>query len=51
MDAHYDDIGRAIADQPGGICWVIFDAGVEDIPRWRTAIRSDVPAIAAPCLS
>nr|WP_169123114.1 FAD-dependent oxidoreductase [Xanthobacter sp. SG618] len=50
VDAHYDNIGRAIADQPGGISWVIFDAKVENIPRWRTSIRSDVPAVEAPTL-
>jgi tricarballylate dehydrogenase len=47
VDAHYDNITRSIADQPDGIAWVIFDARVEDIPRWKTSIRSDVPAITA----
>jgi tricarballylate dehydrogenase len=47
VDAHYDNITRAIADQPNGICHVIFDAKVEDIPRWRTSIRSDVPCFEA----
>lgn len=41
VDAHYDNITRSIAGQPDGICWVIFDSKVEDIPRWRTSIRSD----------
>jgi tricarballylate dehydrogenase len=50
VDAHYDNISRAIADQPDGICYVIFDAKVEDIPRWRTAIRSDVPPVEADTL-
>jgi tricarballylate dehydrogenase len=45
VDAWYDPITRTVADQPDGICWVIFDAQVEEIPRWNTSIRSDVPAI------
>ena len=43
VDAWYDPITRTIADQPEGICWVIFDAKVEEIPRWKTSIRSEVP--------
>ena len=39
-----------MADEPDGICWVIFDAQVEDIPRWRTSIRSNVPPVEAPTL-
>jgi len=50
VDAHYDNISRCIADQPDGISYVIFDAKVEDIPRWRTSIRSDQPSITAPTL-
>ena len=46
-DATYDRITRTIADQPDGIAWVLFDAQVEDIPRWRASIRSEVPAIEA----
>jgi tricarballylate dehydrogenase len=47
VDAHYDNITRSIADQPDGICYVIFDSKVEDIPRWKTSIRSDQPAFTA----
>jgi len=43
----YENVTRSIADQPDGIAWVIFDAQVEDIPRWRVSIRSDVPAYEA----
>lgn len=50
VDAHYDNITRSIADQPDGICYVIFDSKVEDIPRWKTSIRSDQPAFGAPTL-
>jgi tricarballylate dehydrogenase len=42
-DAIYDEVTRTIADQPDGISWVIFDAQVDDIPRWRVSIRSDQP--------
>ncbi len=49
-DAWYDPITRTVAGQPEGICWVIFDAQVEDIPRWRTCIRSEVPPVEAPTL-
>lgn len=50
VDAWYDPITRTIAEQPDGICWVIFDAKVEGIPRWKTSIRSEVPAHEAPTL-
>jgi len=43
VDAHYDNITRSIADQPDGQSYVIFDSKVEDIPRWKTSIRSDIP--------
>jgi len=43
VDAHYDNITRSIADEPDGQSYVIFDAKVEDIPRWKTSIRSDIP--------
>jgi tricarballylate dehydrogenase len=47
VDAHYDNITRSIADQPDGICYVIFDSRVADIPRWKTSIRSDIPPLSA----
>lgn len=43
VDANYDNITRSIADTPDGISYVIFDSRVEDIPRWKTSIRSDLP--------
>lgn len=51
VDAHYDNITRSIADQPDGISYVIFDSRVEDIPRWKTSIRSDLPPVSAPTLT
>lgn len=50
VDAHYDVIGRSIADQPEGICWALFDGSIDDVPRWRTTVRSDVPPIEASTL-
>ena len=50
VDAHYDHITRTIAEQPDGMSWVIFDAQVEEIPRWRTSIRSDVSPFEAQTL-
>lgn len=47
VDAHYDNISRSFAHQPDGIAWVIFDDQVEDIPRWQTSIRTDLPPIEA----
>lgn len=47
VDAHYDNISRSFAHQPDGIVWVIFDDQVEDIPRWQTSIRTDLPPIEA----
>jgi tricarballylate dehydrogenase len=51
VDAHYDNITRSIADQADGICYVIFDAKVEEIPRWKTSIRSDQPPFEATTLT
>jgi tricarballylate dehydrogenase len=50
VDAIYDEVGRRIADQPEGIAFTIFDAQVEEIPRWQSAIRSDQPPYEAATL-
>lgn len=47
VDAHYDNITRSMADTPDGMCYVVFDSRVEDIPRWKTSIRSDIPPFKA----
>lgn len=47
VDAHYDNITRSFADQPKGLVYVVFDSKVEDIPRWKTSIRSELPPIQA----
>ena len=51
VDAWYDPITRTIAEQPDGIAWVIFDSKVDAIPRWKTAIRSEVAPVEAPTLA
>lgn len=51
VDANYDNITRAIGEQPDGIAYAIYDRKVEDIPRWRSSIRSDQPAIEAATLA
>jgi tricarballylate dehydrogenase len=51
VSASSDYISRTIADQINGIAFAIFDAQVEEIPRWRTCIRSDIPPVEAPTLS
>jgi len=47
VDAHYDEITRTFADQPGGLVHVVYDSKIEEIPNWRRAIRSDVPPLQA----
>ena len=42
---------KAIARQPGGVGYFIYDATIDDAPHWRTLIRSDHPAIEAPTVS
>lgn len=51
VSAHSDKISRAIVDQPNATAYAIFDAQVEDIPRWRTCIRSEVPPVEAETLA
>ncbi|MWB77956.1 FAD-dependent oxidoreductase [Pseudooceanicola sp. 216_PA32_1] len=51
VDAHYDNISRSFAHQPDGIAWVIFDDQVDDIPRWQSSIRSDIPPVEAPTIA
>jgi tricarballylate dehydrogenase len=50
VDAHYDNITRTIGEQPEGVVYAVFDTKVEDVPRWKTSIRSDQPAIEAATL-
>jgi tricarballylate dehydrogenase len=42
---------KAIAKQPGGIAYFVYDAKIHEVPNWRTLIRSTHPAIEAPTLA
>lgn len=47
VDVNYDHISRAIKDQPDGICWVVFDQSIDDVPNWKRSIRTDQPPVQA----
>lgn len=49
-DETYESVSREIFAQPEGIAYAVLDAGVEDVPNYRVAIRTDQPAIEAPTL-
>lgn len=50
VDSWYESITRRIHALPGGVAYAIFDTGVEDVPRFASAIRTDQPPITAPDL-
>ncbi len=41
VDAGYERVARAVLEQPEGLAWAVFDAGLEEAPRWRATVRSD----------
>jgi tricarballylate dehydrogenase len=47
VDNNYDVISRRIAEQPGGMVFVIYDQRIDDVPHWKRSIRSDQPPICA----
>jgi tricarballylate dehydrogenase len=47
VDACYEAISRRIFEQPDGIAYAILDAGLDDVPCWKRAVRSDQPPISA----
>lgn len=47
VDATYESITRVIHEQPDGIAWAILDARIDDVPNWRSSVRSDQPPIRA----
>lgn len=51
VDATYEAITRIIGQQPDGLAYLILDAGLEDIPNWKRAVRSDQPPITAASLA
>ncbi|MGZ0186765.1 MAG: FAD-binding protein, partial [Alphaproteobacteria bacterium] len=50
VDATYEATSRDILQQSQGLAWCIVDGGIEDVPNWRKAVRSDQPAIEADTL-
>lgn len=50
VDATYEAVTREVLRQPGGLAWVILDASVEDVPNYRSAIRTDRPPVTADSL-
>jgi tricarballylate dehydrogenase len=51
VDATYEAITREIWEQPGGIAYVVLDAGIADVPNWRKSVRSDQPPVEAPSIA
>lgn len=49
-DSTYEAVTRRILQQPGGVAYAVFDARLDDVPNWRTAMRTDLPPISAPTL-
>ena len=48
VDAGYERVARAVLEQPEGLAWAVFDAGLDDAPRWRATVRSDREPLEAP---
>ncbi len=46
-DATYEAVTRLILDQPDGIAYVVFDSGLDDVPNFRRAIRTDQAPVKA----
>jgi tricarballylate dehydrogenase len=51
VDATYEAITRVIHEQPEGVAYVVLDAGIEDVPNWRKAARTDQQPVTAPTLA
>lgn len=51
VDVNYDPISRAIADQPDGIAYVVYDEAINDVPNWKRSIRTDRPPITSDSLA
>jgi len=47
VDATYESITRVIHEQPDGIAWAVFDSRIDEVPNWRSSVRSDQPPIRA----
>jgi tricarballylate dehydrogenase len=44
-DATYEEVTRQIFAQKDGLAYVILDKKIDDVPRWKLAVRTDEPAI------
>ena len=50
VDAGYERVARAVLEQPEGLAWAVFDAGLDDAPHWRVTVRSDREPLEAPTI-
>ncbi|MFV0491143.1 MAG: FAD-dependent oxidoreductase [Pseudorhodobacter sp.] len=50
VDAIYENIARLINRLPGGMCYVVTDAGLDDVPSWQRTVRSSEKPITAPTM-
>ncbi len=41
VDATYEALARRVLEQPQGLAWAVFDAGLDDVPDWPRTVRSD----------
>ena len=48
VDAGYERVARTVLEQPEGLAWAVFDAGLDDAPHWRVTVRSDREPLEAP---
>ncbi len=51
VDAGYERVARAVLEQPEGLAWAVFDAGLDDAPHWRATVRSDREPLEAPSVA
>ncbi len=49
-DATYEAVTRVIGEQPEGLAWLVLDNRIEQVPAWRSAVRSDQPPVEAATL-
>lgn len=50
VDAIYENIARLINRLPGGVSYVITDAGLDDVPNWQRTVRSSEKPVTAQTL-
>jgi tricarballylate dehydrogenase len=47
VDAVYDTITKTVWQQPNGIAYAVFDAGLEEVPNYQRGLRTDRPPVMA----